>query len=129
MKSSTLRLSGSVLVGLVAVVLILAGTLKLIGAGADDMVEGLEKARLIQHLPLISIAAIACGVFLLIPPTRPLGLLMASAYWGGAIVAHLTYNDSFGMPAAFLLILWLGSLLQTDFVAARLQSDTAKEEA
>ncbi|MEM1227463.1 MAG: DoxX family protein [Planctomycetota bacterium] len=129
MKSSTLRLGGSVLVGLVAVVLILAGTLKLIGAGADDMVEGLEKARLIQHLPLISIAAIVCGVLLLIPPTRPLGLLMASSYWGGAIVAHLTYNDSLVMPAAFLLILWLGSLLQTDSLAARLQSNTAKEEA
>ena len=108
-SASRAKLVGRILVGLVAVVLILAGALKLVNVGADDMVEGLEKAQLIQHKTLISVTAIACGTLLLIPLTRCFGLLMATAYWGGAIVAHLTYNDSVVMPAAFLAVLWIGA--------------------
>ncbi|MEM0924705.1 MAG: hypothetical protein AAGJ83_01585, partial [Planctomycetota bacterium] len=113
MKQSRALLASNLLTGAVAVVLILAGALKLIDLGADDMIEGLEKANLIQHRTLISITAIVCGVLLLVPLTKRFGFLMASAYWGGAIVAHLTYNDSFLMPAAFLTILWLGVVLQS----------------
>ena len=97
--------------GVVGSILILAGALKLANLGADDMLEGLSKANLIQHKTLISVTAIVCGVLLLIPKTYPFGLLMTTAYWGGAIVAHLTYNDSVLMPAAFLVMTWVGHLL------------------
>lgn len=119
MSRSKLNLASNILYCLVAIVLILAGALKLVGVGAEDMVEGLEKAHLIQHLQLISLTAIVCGVLLLIPVSRQFGLLMSTAYWGGAIVAHLTYNDAVIMPAAFLALLWLGALLRSDLVTAR----------
>ena len=102
------RIAGRALVGMVGAVLVLAGVLKLVNVGADDMVEGLEKANLLQHKTLISVTAIVCGCLLLIPKIWPFGVLMATAYWGGAIVAHLTYNDSVIMPAAFLTLQWLG---------------------
>lgn len=102
---------GRLLVFLVGLVLVLAGALKLANVGADDMLEGLEKAHLIQHRGLISGVAIVCGMLLWIPFSQRLGWLMASAYWGGAIVAHLTYNDSVIMPASFLLVLWVGIAL------------------
>ena len=86
------------------------------------MVEGLEKARLIQHLSLISLTAIVCGVLLLIPYTRPFGILAASAYWGGAIVAHLTYNDSVILPASFQAILWVGLFLQSTWPNNQLEN-------
>ena len=105
---------GTILVGVVAVVLLLAGFLKLINVGADDMVEGLQKANLGQHQTLISWVAILCGILLWIGPIRVFAVLMASAYWGGAMVAHLTYNDSVVMPAAFLVMLWIGFALQCD---------------
>ena len=103
------------LVWLVAVVLILAGILKLVNFGAEDMVEGLKKANLIQHQQLISVIAIACGILLLLPITRKLGWLMSTAYWGGAIVAHMTYNDAVIMPAAFLALLWIGIVVDVRF--------------
>ena len=106
------QLTGRALITLVAIVLILAGTLKLIGVGAEDMLEGLRKARLDQYKTAISYLAIACGLLLLMKqPFRRFGLLMSTAYWGGAIVAHLTYNDSILMPAFFLGLLWLGAWL------------------
>ncbi|MEO1525471.1 MAG: DoxX family protein [Planctomycetota bacterium] len=119
MSQAKLSLASNIATGIVAIVLILAGALKLIGVGAEDMVEGLENARLIQHLHLISVTAIVCGSLLLIPPLKEFGVLMATAYWGGAIVAHLTYNDSFAMPATFLSILWLGVLLRSRWVNER----------
>ena len=109
MKVLNMRTAGLVLLGLVAVVLILAGVLKLVNVGAEDMLEGLEKAHLTQHRTLISCTAIVCGTLLLLPRIRIFAWLMASAYWGGAIVAHLTYNDSILMPAVFLALMWLGA--------------------
>jgi uncharacterized membrane protein YphA (DoxX/SURF4 family) len=111
MDKKKLKLAGTILICLVGIVLVLAGVLKLIGVGAEDMVEGLKKANLIQHQMLISITAILCGTLLMIPQTRGIGVLMATAYWGGAIVAHLTYNDSIVMPAVFQGLLWVGVLL------------------
>ena len=108
-KSQYVEIAGRVLVGTVGIVLVLAGVLKLVGVGAEDMVEGLAKANLIQHKTLISVTAIVCGGLLLLPRIWPVGVLMATAYWGGAIVAHLTYNDSVIMPAVFLALLWFGT--------------------
>lgn len=109
MQLKYIEIGGRVTVALVGIVLILAGVLKLVGVGADDMVEGLEKARLDQHLTLISAIAIVCGVLLVVPRIWPFGVLMSTAYWGGAIVAHLTYDDSVAMPASFLVTLWIGT--------------------
>ena len=111
MNSQALARTGRIIVGLVGVVLILAGVLKLANLGAEDMIEGLTKANLIQHKTLISLTAIVCGVLLLIPQTFRIGVLTSTAYWGGAIVAHLTYNDSVLMPAAFLGLMWIGCWL------------------
>lgn len=113
MNREKFRWAGRIITGLVAVVLVLAGVLKLVNVGADDMLEGLTKANLIQHRQLISLLAIVCGVLLLIPKTHRFGWLMATAYWGGAIVAHLTYDDSAIMPGAFLAVLWIGILLSS----------------
>ncbi len=110
-KRKYLLIAGLILMSLVGVVLILAGLLKIINVGAEDMLEGLEKARLIQHKTTISILAIVCGLLLLVPITRKVGILMSTAYWGGAIVAHMTYNDAVVMPAAFLALLWIGVAL------------------
>lgn len=111
MDKQTKHRVGNVLVRLIGVVLVLAGVLKLVNFGADDMLEGLAKAQLIQHKTLISCLAIGCGILLLVPRTTHLGLLMSTAYWGGAIVAHMTYNDSVVMPAVFLSVTWLGHWL------------------
>ena len=89
-------------------ILFLAGFLKLINVGAEDMIEGLDKAGLLKLRFPISVISIFCGVLLIIPKSSIVGVLSASAYWGGAIVAHLTYDDSFAMPAAFLSIMWSG---------------------
>lgn len=111
MNPVRLRLAGQIILGAVAAVLILAGVFKLMDMGAEDMIEGLKKASLLQHKTTISITAIVCGALLFVPYTRWFGVLMSTAYWGGAIVAHMTYNDSIVMPAVFLGVMWAGAAI------------------
>ncbi|MCP4787349.1 MAG: hypothetical protein GY903_01480 [Fuerstiella sp.] len=125
-QSKRARIAGRLMVRTVALIMVLAGGLKLAGLGAEDMVEGLEKANLIQHLTLISVTAIVCGSMLLIPRARTVGLSMSSAYWGGAIVAHLTYNDSVLMPAGILTMLWMGQWLVAQAGADVTEDDDAE---
>ena len=100
----------------------------MLNIGAEDMIEGLEKAGLIEYQTLISITSLLCGILLLIPPIWKFGLLMSSAYWGGAIVCHLTYDDSVLMPAVFLGLLWLGAglLVAFDLDGATHESETVQ---
>ena len=123
-----IQLAGRVLIGTNGVVLVLAGVLKLLDVGAEDMVEGLSKASLLQHKTLISVTAIVCGGLLLLPRIWPIGVLMSTAYWGGAIVAHLTYNDSVIMPAIFLAVLWIGAGACLLFVTKKVQTAGEKGE-
>ena len=90
-------------------ILFLAGFLKLINVGAEEMIEGLENANLLKYRIPISILSVFCGILLVVPKLSTIGILFATAYWGGAIVAHLTYDDSFLMPAVFLGIIWVGA--------------------
>jgi uncharacterized membrane protein YphA (DoxX/SURF4 family) len=65
------------------------------------------KLTFIASLEIISAALI------LLPRTRPLGLLLVSAYLGGAICSHVQAGDyAHGVPASILLALvWIGSAL------------------
>jgi hypothetical protein len=97
-----------------------------VNVGAEDMIEGLGKARLLQHKTAISSLAIVCGALLLVPFTRKIGILMSTAYWGGAIVAHMTYDDSIVMPASFLALLWIGVFLYHVATRGETRNQTAE---
>ena len=90
-------------------ILFLAGFLKLINVGAEEMIEGLENANLLKYRIPISVLSVFTGILLVVPKLSTIGILFATAYWGGAIVAHLTYDDSFLMPAVFLSVIWVGT--------------------
>lgn len=113
MTAAKLRtIAGWVLISLVGAILILAGAAKLFGLAPVDVVETLTKAHLIDYAKLIGARAMVTGVLLMVPATSSVGLLFASAYWGGAIVTHLTIGDSFLPPAILLVATWVGSGLR-----------------
>lgn len=49
---------------------------------------------------------------LLIPRTFSLGLLLLSAYLGGAIVTHMQHADPYVMPSIMLVLLWTAGFLR-----------------
>jgi hypothetical protein len=103
------KISGWVLHGLVAGVMILAGSAKVLGLFPPE-----EVAKLGLSLPIqvIGMGELAGAILLLIPRTSSLGLLLTSGFWGGAICLHMSKAEPFVIPSVFLLITWVGGYLR-----------------
>ena len=102
-------IGGWVLHGLIAGMMILAGSAKVFGLFPPE-----EVAKLGLGLPIQVIGAgeLASAILLLIPRTASLGLLLTSAFWGGAICLHMSKAEPFVMQSALLLITWVGGYLR-----------------
>lgn len=108
------RAAGWTLVTVVAVIMLFAAAGKLFGFAPERVMDQLESYGLADDVPIIAFAEIVSALLLLVPRTASLGTLMASSFWGGAIVAHLTGNDDFSAvtPAVLLVLTWAGSWLR-----------------
>ena len=103
------KVGGWVLHSLIAGVMILAGSAKVLGFFPPE-----EVAKLGLSLPIQAIGAgeLACAILLLIPRASSLGLLLTSGFWGGAICLHMSKAEPFVMQSVFLLIVWVGGYLR-----------------
>jgi hypothetical protein len=106
---------GWVLHGLVAGMMILAGSAKVLGFFPPE-----EVAKLGLSVPIQVIGAgeLASAILLLIPRTSSLGLLLTSAFWGGAICLHMSKGEPFVLQSALLLLTWAGGYLRFPGVLA-----------
>ena len=102
-------IGGWVLHGLIAGMMILAGSAKVLGFFPPE-----EVAKLGLSLPIQVIGAgeLASAILLLIPRTSSLGLLLTSGFWGGAICLHMSKAEPFVLQSVFLLITWVGGYLR-----------------
>jgi hypothetical protein len=65
-----------------------------------------------SRLAFIAVLEIASAFLFAYPRTRFLGLLMTSAYLGGAIAAHVGHAQVGWQPAIILALVWLAAWLQ-----------------
>ncbi len=104
---------------IIATILIVLGALMLIGSSGAKLSHvpkvvdqlggmGFDGNKLI----LIGTLEILSAVLFLIPVTRSVGLLMVSAYMGGAIATHVGHNQPAIQPAFVLAIFWLAAWLR-----------------
>src|SRR5882672_4110266 len=100
---------GWVLHGLIAGMMILAGSAKVLGFFPPEQVAKLGLSLPIQ---VIGVGELASAILLLIPRTSSLGLLLASGFWGGAICLHMSKGEPFVLQSVFLLVTWLGGYLR-----------------
>ena len=71
-----------------------------------------NKFHLYGQMRMIGAGELLCVVLLLHPRMLPFGILMVSAYWGGAIVIHMTTEQSYALPATLMLLSWAGYYLR-----------------
>jgi hypothetical protein len=64
------------------------------------------------RLTLIAIAELVSAALFLVRRTRAAGLLLVSAFLGGAIATHLQHDRSVLQPGVVLGLLWLGAWLR-----------------
>ena len=100
---------GWVLHGLIAGMMILLGSAKVLGFFPPE-----EVAKLGLSLPIQVIGAgeLVSAILLLIPRTSSLGLLLTSGFWGGAICLHMSKGEPFVLQSALLLFTWVGGYLR-----------------
>src|SRR5262249_18705621 len=103
------RIAGLVLHLLIGGLLIFTGVQKVLGTVPP---EALVKLGLGGQARLIGAGATLSGLLLLIPRTSSLGLLLTSAFWGGAICIHLAHGESFLFQAVVLVLVWVGAALR-----------------
>jgi hypothetical protein len=81
-------LAGRILTGLAIAFLTFDAVIKLVGV--KEAVQGtVELGYQPHHLPIIGMIALGCLVLYVIPRTAPLGAILWTGYFGGAIATNL----------------------------------------
>jgi hypothetical protein len=108
--SKVRSLSAWILTGLLSLLFIASAAAKLLEAG--PAVEGFTKFGLGDYIVLIGVGELVSAFLFLIPLTNSLGLLLLSAYMGGAIVTHMQHGESFVAQSAMLVLIWVAGYLR-----------------
>ena len=116
-------ITGLVLHGLIAGIMILAGSAKVLGLFPPDAVAQLG---LTGWITVIGVGEVATAVFLLVPRTSSLGVLLASSFWGGAICLHMSKGEPVVLQSALLLQTWAGACLRVPSVFASFSAPSKK---
>jgi hypothetical protein len=110
-EMTTTHRAGAVLIGLGGLVLLASATAKFARVpqitsqlGAFGFTGG--------KLTLIAVLEALSASLFLVRRTRSAGLLLVSAFLGGAIATHLQHGQSVLQPASVLALLWLGAWLR-----------------
>jgi len=110
-RSSARGVAGNILIFLVGLVLFGSAISKF--AHVPAVVKQLETIGFGGgRLMFIATLELLSAVLVLILRTRSVGLLLASAYMGGAIAAHLGHGEPIYQPAFILGLLWAGCYLR-----------------
>jgi hypothetical protein len=76
------------------------------------MAANFAKSGLGDWLYIIAIGELVSTFLFLLPKTNRLGLLLMSAYLGGAIVLHMSHGEPFTIPAVLLVMVWVTGFLR-----------------
>lgn len=111
MRERTWKNIGTILITLSAVMLLGSATAKL--THVPQVVSEMTSVGLAgNRLTLVAALEVFSALLFLIPATRSAGLLLVSAFLGGAIATHLQHGQSFAPPSFVLVLLWVGSWLR-----------------
>ena len=103
------KISGLILHLLIAGLLIFTGSQKILGLMPP---EALVNYGLGEQARLIGTGAIICALLLLMPRTTLLGVLLTTAFWGGAICIHMAHAEPYIFQTVARLLSWIGALLR-----------------
>ena len=122
--SARARWAGRVLSGIAVLFLVFDTTIKLVGV--KEAVEGtVQLGYAPHHLPIIGLIEVACLVVYLVPRTAPLGAVLWTGYFGGAIATHLRLDNPLFTHVLFPIyvaaLVWGGLYLRDARVRALLR--------
>lgn len=103
---------GVVLHFLIGALLVMAGFFK-VAAPPEEIIKNLAPLHLDDKVALIGAGELITGLLLIIPRTMSLGTLLASGFWGGVILVHMTEGGLGYLGfSLFLLVTWVAAFLR-----------------
>lgn len=113
-KYINLKNIGLALTGLLSIALLGSAFGKLSGDAATNQM--LSSHHLDDWVLIIGMGELSSLILFIFPQTMRLGILLLSAYFGGAIMFHMAHPDismrNFVVPAIFLVFIWFISWLR-----------------
>lgn len=102
---------GRVISGLLALLLTMSATMKLVGG--REVIEGFARMGLPESLPVpLGVLELVCVLVYVIPATSVIGAILLTGYIGGAIVTHLRIGEPVVFQIALGVLVWLGLYLR-----------------
>ena len=102
---------GTALITLCSILLLESAMAKL--AHVPAVVNQLAAVGFSPHkIVFVAMLEITGSLIFLIPSTRSIGLLLVSAFLGGAIATPLQPSQSIAGPSVILVLIWLGAWLR-----------------
>lgn len=124
MTQKTKNIIGWILTGILAVVFIGSGSVKLIAS--ESTIKGVEAIGLnATTIRLVGVLEILSIVLFIIPRTGLLGTLLLAAYLGGAMVTHLEHQQPVLAPAIIQCIVWITAVIRFPELSRRITGNIA----
>ncbi len=95
---------------LIGALMVFSGIMKLVMTPdmiPEDVCQGVR-----DHIKIIGIGEIISALLLLPAELLPIGMLLCSSFWGGAIMAHMSKSEPYVAQSVLLILTWLGGALR-----------------
>lgn len=109
-QSKRRRIATWILTTLITLVFVSSAVFKLVAAA--PVVELFQKWGLGDRLLLIGMGELISALLFFVPRTNSLGVLLLSAYMGGAIVTHMQHAESYYGQSILLVLIWVTGYLR-----------------
>ncbi len=123
MSPKTRNIIGWILTGLIALVFLGSGAMKIMG-GEEAMKGAAMMGLSAGTLKMIGVVEILSVILFIIPRTGLLGTLLLAAYMGGAIATHLEHGLPFIAPAVIQAVVWITATIRFPELSRRLMGST-----
>lgn len=108
--SKARRIAAWILSSVITVLFIMSAVFKFVRP--PEVMAAVEKWNLRDELTMIGIGELVSALLFFIPRTHSLGVLLLSAYMGGAIVTHMQNDEPYFVQAITLLVIWVTAYLR-----------------
>jgi len=109
-QSKARRIAAWVLTSLLSLLLVFSAVMKFLRP--PEVMAAVEKWNLKDELILIGVTELVSAILFFIPRTHSIGVLLLSAYMGGAIVTHMQNDEPYIVQVIFLGVIWIVSYLR-----------------
>jgi hypothetical protein len=123
MSPKTRNIVGWVLTGIIGLILVGTGVMKIIGG--EQMAAGAATMGLtVDSIRIIGCVEIFCALLFIFPRTGVLGTLLVAAYLGGAIATTLEHHLSMMLPVLLNCVVFITAAIRFPELTRRLLGTT-----